>query len=485
MTIGELFHGILGVNGELAAREVLGVTSDTREVENGFVFVCIKGESFDGHKAAADMISKGAAAVVTEHKLGIPEEITVSETRKMYPELLSIFYGRPTEKLKIGAATGTNGKTTIVNLCVGITRWLGKQTGIIGTTGIDTGRGLVYAHDGPPTTPEPRKMYELFKEMADIGTEYCFLEASSQALAQYRFAKENFCAGAFTNLTPDHLDYHKTMKNYFYAKLMLFPMCGVSVINIDDEYGKKAAVYCKEHGINIVTTSVYGEGDYYTEFVRLKPDGADFILTDRAKGKSYPVKFGMTGYYNVSNAIQAAVMCGFMGVSLGDALEALGKIKGVKGRLETLYNGKFTVIRDYAHTADGLRKLLSAMKPITKGKLICVFGAAGERDPSKRPDMGAAASEYSDYLIITTDSPRFEDPEKTVKDVRAGVPDGIPCEEYIDREQAIARALELAEDGDLVALCGKGHEDYQAIRGVNLHFDEKEIVERLIGEMGL
>ena len=480
MTIAELFSGIVPINDipeALRDIEVSGVTSDSREAEKGFVFVCIKGESFDGHRVAEKLLGEGICAVVTTEKLGLYREINVEDSRRMYPMLLSNFCGNPTKRIKLGAVTGTNGKTTVVNLCAQITRLLGHKTGVIGTLGTDTGSGLVYSHEGPPTTPEPRRLYELFRQMAEENTEFCFIEASSQALAQHRFAAENFAAGAFTNLTRDHLDYHKTMENYFAAKRSLFDMCGYAVVNIDDEYGAKTADYCRENNIPLKTVSVNDKADYYTEFVKLYSDRSEFVLTDRDGKKSYPVRFAMTGNYNVLNAVTAAVMIHLMGFPMDEVIQALEKIRGVSGRLETLYSGEFTVIRDYAHTEDGLEKLLAALKPLTKNRLICVFGAAGERDAGKRPDMGKAAAAYSDVLIVTTDSPRHEDPQQTIDDVVKGIPEGVPHEEFTDRKEAVIRALELAESGDVVALCGKGHEDYQAIGDVYHHFDEKEIVE--------
>lgn len=476
MTLEQLFDGIDEVPEKIRAKEVLGVTSDSREVRQGFLFVCIEGKSFDGHNAAADMLKKGACAVVTQRRLGLAEEITVQDSRRLYPELLSSFYGRPTRKISLGAVTGTNGKTTIANLCAQITRALGKQTGVIGTVGCDTGKGLEYSHSGPPTTPEPRRLYQLFREMADIGTEYCFLEASSQALAQHRFAAERFRAGAFTNLTQDHLDYHGTMEEYYKAKRMLMDMSNTAVINIDDEYGKRTLEYCRSRGIPAVSTSVMGEADFFAEFIKLLPNGAEFLLTCPARQKSWVAHIPLTGLYNVSNAVQAAVMVNFMGFPMEDVLAALEKSPGVSGRLETVYRGDFTVIRDYAHTEDGLDKLLSTLKPLTKGRLIVLFGAAGERDAGKRPAMGKAAAKWGDYLIITTDSPRHEDPQQTIDDVKAGVPEGTEFEEFTDRKAAIFRALEMAQPGDMVALCGKGHEDYQAIGDEYLHFDEREIV---------
>lgn len=478
MNIYELFSNITVVPAQLREKTVAGVTSDSREVCKDYVFVCIEGEKFDGHSAAKKAIELGAAAVVTQKKLGIAREINVSNSREIYPELLSNFYGNPEKTLKISAVTGTNGKTTIANLCAQITRILGHKTGVIGTLGTDTGSGLNYSHDGPPTTPEPRKLYSLFDEMVRGNTEYCFVEASSQALAQHRFAKNCFKIAAFTNLTRDHLDYHKTMENYFAAKRSLFDNCECAVINIDDEYGEKIAEYCRKNGVPLKTVSIRGKADFYTEFVKIYPNKAEYVFTDAAAKKSYPVRFSLTGEYNVINALIASVMCSLLGFYMDEIVGALENIKGVSGRLETLYSGDFTVVRDYAHTEDGLEKLLSTLKPLAKNRLICLFGAAGERDAGKRPDMGKTAAKYSDLLIVTTDSPRHESPQKTIDDVVAGIPRGIPYEEYIDREKAVVRALEIAEKGDIVALCGKGHEDYQAIGDEYLHFDEKEIVEK-------
>lgn len=485
MTLAQLFEGTAQLPEDIAQDEVTGVTSDSREVQRGFVFVCIQGASFDGHSAAREMLEKGAAAVVTQRALGLPREVCAENSRRLYPELLSRFYGRPTQKLKLCAVTGTNGKTTTVNLCAGIVRALGKQVGVVGTLGTDTGKGLQYTHGGPPTTPEPRRLYSLFAEMTEIGTEYCFIEASSQALAQYRFAAERFSTAAFTNLTQDHLDYHKTMENYYTAKRALFDMCENAVLNIDDEYGARTAEYCRGNGIPCVTTSVEGTADFYTEQVDLFPDHAEFFLTDRAAEKSYPVRISMTGLYNVSNAVQAAVMCSKLGFPLWECLAALEKIKGVGGRLETLYSGDFTILRDYAHTPDGLEKLLSALKPSVSGRLIVLFGSAGERDTAKRPMMGEVAARYGDYLIVSSDNPAHEEPQSIIDSVKKGIPEGTPFEECVDRAEAVRRACEMLREGDVLALCGKGHEDYQIIGDEYVHLDEKELVEQYLTEKGL
>lgn len=485
MTLAQLFSGIADISAEIADAEVLGVTSDTREAERGFVFVCIKGLNFDGHTKAEEMLEKGAVAVVTQQKLGLSREVNVMNSRKLYPELLSRFCGRPTEKLMLCGVTGTNGKSTIVNLCAGILRSLGEQVGVIGTLGTDTGKGLRYTHGGPPTTPEPRRLYSLFAEMVEIGTKYCFIEASSQALAQYRFAAERFAVGAFINLTQDHLDYHKTMENYYLAKRSLFDMCGASVINIDDGYGVRTAEYCRENGIKYVTTSVYGEADFYTEQINMTASGAEFFLTDKAAQKTYPVRIALTGLYNVSNAVQAAVMCGALGFPLCKCLDALGKIQGVGGRLEKLYDGEYTIIRDYAHTPDGLEKLLSTLKPLAKGRLVVLFGAAGERDAVKRPMMGRICAGYGDYLIVTSDNPAHEDPRTIIDEVKSGIPAGTEFSEFVDRGEAIKYAMDKLKKDDLLILCGKGHEDYQIIGDEYVSFDEKELVTNYLEEKGM
>ena len=485
MTLGELFDGICDIPEELKAAAVTGVTSDTRELEDGFLFVCIRGGSFDGHSAAQKMLESGACAVVTQEQMGLEREINVKDTRRLYPELLSAFCGRPTRSIRLCAVTGTNGKTTTVNLCAQIVRSMGHRTGVIGTLGTDTGSGLEYSHDGPPTTPEPRKLYGLFERMAAEGTEFCFIEASSQALAQHRFAAERFEAAAFTNLTHDHLDYHKTMEDYYLAKRSLFDMCGAAVINIDDRYGQRTAEYCREKGVACKTVSVLARADYYTEAVRLTAGGAEFFLTDSGAKKSYPVRFAMTGLYNVCNAVEAVVICSLLGFEMDECISALEGTSGVSGRLETLYSGDFTVIRDYAHTDDALEKLLCGLRPLTKGRLIAVFGAAGERDAGKRPDMGAAAARYADHLIVTADNPRFEPVQQTIDDVVRGIPSGVPFEQYTDRRDAVTAALSMARAGDVVVLCGKGHEDYQAINGVDYPFDERQITLDFLKEKGI
>ena len=400
--------------------------------------------------------------------------ILVPDAHKALALCAAVWYGTPAGKLTVVGVTGTNGKTTTTYLIKQLLeRTKGAKVGLIGTN-----QNLISDKTIPTdrTTPDALTVQRLLAQMVDAGCTYAVMEVSSHALMQSRVEGIRFRVGVFTNLTQDHLDYHGTMEEYYLAKRMLADMSRTMVINIDDEYGRRTADYCRMSGIQAVTTSVNTSGaDYFAEFIRLHPHGAEFLLTCPEKQKSWVAKIPLTGLYNVSNAVQAAVMCRMMGFPMEDVLAALEKSPGVSGRLETIYQGKFTVIRDYAHTGDGLEKLLSTLRPLTK-RLTAVFGAAGERDSSKRPEMGRIAAKYADRLIITTDNPRHEPQQQTIDDVRRGVPADKECEEFVDRKAAIYRALETAQPGELIALCGKGHEDYQAIGDENVPFNEREIV---------
>mgnify|MGYP000819881224 CR=1 FL=1 len=454
---------------------VSGLALDSRKVEEGFLFFALPGEKEDGGEFIAEAKARGAACAVCEHppETEIPY-ILVPDAHKALALCAAVWYGTPAGKLTVVGVTGTNGKTTTTYLIKQLLeRTKGAKVGLIGTN-----QNLISDKTIPTdrTTPDALTVQRLFAQMVDAGCTYAVMEVSSHALMQSRVEGIRFRVGVFTNLTQDHLDYHGTMEEYYLAKRMLADMSRTMVINIDDEYGRRTADYCRMSGIQAVTTSVNTSGaDYFAEFIRLHPHGAEFLLTCPEKQKSWVAKIPLTGLYNVSNAVQAAVMCRMMGFPMEDVLAALEKSPGVSGRLETIYQGKFTVIRDYAHTGDGLEKLLSTLRPLTK-RLTAVFGAAGERDSSKRPEMGRIAAKYADRLIITTDNPRHEPQQQTIDDVRRGVPAAKECEEFVDRKAAIYRALETAQPGELIALCGKGHEDYQAIGDENIPFNEREIV---------
>ncbi len=457
--------------------EVGGITDDTRKLKPGDIFVAITGRNFDGHSACADMLEKGACAVVTDHDLGLRQQITVPDTRKMYSLLSSRFFGEPTKRLKLIAATGTNGKTTTVNMIRHILSACGHKAGCIGTAGYDVCGKVYEAH---LTTPYPFELYGYFREMADNGAEYCVMEASSQALSQSRFADEHFVCGIFTNLTQDHLDWHGTMENYYQAKKSLFARCSSAVINIDDSWGKRLyGELSAEGGIKLTALSEESMTDVSGCRITQRSGGVSYILTDRGSESAYGISIPMPGRYNVMNSMCAAAACSEAGIPMKRAAQALCTLTGVRGRAEVLYDRDYTVICDYAHTEDGLEKTLSAIKPFVKGRLIVVFGAAGERDAGKRPAMGKCVSGYADIAVITSDNPRFEDPDSIIEQVRSGFEGSCEIHCITDRLEAIKYAVSIVQTGDVIALCGKGHEEYQVIGDEYRKFSEHDIISEL------
>lgn len=469
--------------GSLSDCEIGTVTDDTRKVEKGDIFVAITGRNFDGHSACAAMLEKGAAAVVVERDMGLSQQIIVKNSREYYSVLASRYYGKPTKRLKMIAVTGTNGKTTTASIIQHILNETGHLCGYIGTACYDVCGKVYEAH---LTTPYQMDLYRYFREMADNGAEYCVMEASSQALSQYRFSGERFVCGIFTNLTQDHLDWHGTMENYYKAKRSLFKFCDNAVINIGDKWGKRLydELSSAKSGINLISLSSGGIADFFSVNIKLRAGGVSYWLSSAADEKSYPVSFAMPGRFNVENSLCAAAACRAAGLGIKEIVTALGRAKGVCGRSEVLYDGRFTVICDYAHTEDGLLKILSTLKEFVKNRLICVFGAAGERDAGKRSAMGKCVAEYADLAVVTSDNPRFEDPQTIIDMVLEGF-EGTQCQvvSCIDRLEAIKYAVENAEDGDIIALCGKGHENYQVIGDDYLPFSEHEIIKELTKEL--
>lgn len=455
-----------------------GVTDDTREVTGGSIFVCIKGANFDGHSAAQKMLDNGATAVVAGHDTGCERQVIVKNTRLELADMLSRFYGEPAKKFGLLAVTGTNGKTTTAHFVKHILTVLGKKCGCIGTAGNDTCSGeLKPSQHGTPTVPRATVLYRWFDEMVRNGADYCVMEASSQALDQYRIGNENVAVAGFTNLTRDHLDYHGTMENYFQAKRRVFTMCKTAVISIDDEYGRRLA---DEFSDIAVTYSVNGKADFHADFIKMSAAGCSYMLVNEREKTACRVDMNMTGLYNVQNSMCAIAMVTALGYDMSECAKALATLDGVDGRMNVVYRGEFTVITDYAHTDDALVKVLSTLKAVTKGRLICVFGAAGDRDKEKRPMMGKAAEENADMLVITSDNPAHENPDDIIKSVLSGTTGAKPCKCITDRYEAIKYALDIAGKGDVIALCGKGHETYQIIGDEYLPFSEKNIVKDMM-----
>ena len=456
------------------------MTDNTNELEKGDVFVCIKGNSFDGHSAAAEMLEKGAAAVVTEKDLGLDRQIVVADTRKQYALMAAAYWGNPEKKLKIIAVTGTNGKTTIAHLVQFILQDNGKKCACLGTAGNDV-CGKIYEPDGDvPTTPRQMAFFGLLAEAVQNGAEYCALEASSQALVQSRLYGIRFAIGIFTNLTQDHLDVHGTMENYYKAKKLLFDSCDKALVCTDDKYGRR--LY-KELDIPKCSYSITDAADYYSVNIKCAQTCVSYWFSSSGDEKSFPIKFGMPGMFNVANSIAAAAACSELGISINDCVASLQRFDGVRGRCEVIYHGDFTVICDYAHTSDALEKILTSVKSYAEGRVICLFGAAGERDADKRPEMGLVVGRYSDYAVLTSDNPRFEDPMQIIGQVEKGL--DKTTVQYLsieNRREAIEHALSQANTGDVVLLCGKGHETHQIYGNDYQHFDEHEIVKEIMGK---
>jgi UDP-N-acetylmuramoyl-L-alanyl-D-glutamate--2,6-diaminopimelate ligase len=465
--------------------EINSVTDNTNKLQKGDVFVCIKGKSFDGHSAAAEMEKKGASLIVAERDTGCERQLLVQNTREYYAYLAANYYGNPQKKLKMIAVTGTNGKTTVTHLIQHILNTGGKKCACIGTAGCDL-CGKFYESDGDvPTTPLQMELFGYLAEAVENGAEYCAIEASSQALVQGRLYGIRYEIGIFTNLTQDHLDVHGTMDNYYKAKKSLFKSCAKALICVDDKYGKKLMKELNLSKENKRDYSITDAANYYSVNIKTAPAYVSYWFSSDRDEKSFPVKFGMPGMFNVANSAAALGACRELGMEIKECVAALESFKGVNGRCEVLYDGDFTIICDYAHTADALEKILSSIKAFAQGRVICVFGAAGERDADKRPDMGLAVGKNSNLAIVTSDNPRFEDPMKIIGQIEKGLDKTMVVYTVIeDRYEAIKYALTQAKPKDVIVLCGKGHETHQIYGADYLHFDEHEIVREILTEQG-
>lgn len=476
MKLSELLKG-LDYTGEYEDREVTDVTQDSRLVKEGFLFICIKGASFDGHSVAAEMLEKGAAAVVCGHDLGLKNQIITSNTRNAYSILCANYYGNPADKLKLIGLTGTNGKTTTSFLIKQVLENAGKKVGLVGTVQNMVGDEIYPAKF---TTPDPHELQKLFRMMVDAGCEYCVMEVSSQALAQGRVNGLHFAIGAFTNLTQDHLDYHKTWENYFNAKRKLFENCDIAVTNADDENGLKivSGLPCK-----VITYAINtNDADYVAKNVNFKASGVEYELVGLENiGRCHcPIP----GRFSVYNSLCAACCAITAGVEFTAVLEAISKCTGVKGRIEVVpTDTDYTVIIDYAHSPDGLENIISSLREIAKGRIVTLFGCGGDRDKTKRPKMGKIAAELSDFCVVTSDNPRSENPSDIISDILKGM-EGVSTPYVVveNRKEAIKWALEHAKPNDIVLLAGKGHETYQILPTGTIHFDEREAVAEILGE---
>ncbi|WP_234119952.1 UDP-N-acetylmuramoyl-L-alanyl-D-glutamate--2,6-diaminopimelate ligase [Clostridium hydrogenum] len=481
MKLKEILAGVSYelINGSVD-EEITNMHYDSRKIEQNGLFFCIEGYETDGHKYIGKALENGAKAIICTK---VPENITnaavikVEDGRKAMSLLSANFYGNPAKKLKLIGITGTNGKTTSTYIMKSMLENAGYKVGLVGTIANYIGDKKIESHR---TTPESMELQKLFHDMVEAGIEYCVMEVSSHSLYLNRVFGITFNEGIFTNLTRDHLDFHKTFENYYKAKMILFENSKNSIINIDNEYGKKVFNDVKNSKI---TYGIENEADVRAENINMSSKGTSFDLN--YNGNKISAFVSIPGKYNVYNALCSAAACLNEGISLEKVKLGLEKLASVPGRCEIVtnkYNLKFDVIVDYAHTPDGLMNILSTAREFTKGRLISVFGCGGDRDKTKRPIMGEIGSKMSDIAIITSDNPRSEKPEEIIRDITAG----IKKDNYVtieNREEAIKEALKMAKEDDVIVLAGKGHEDYQILKDKTIHFDEREVIAKLIKEL--
>lgn len=451
--------------------EITAICRDSRKVTDGCAFVCIRGTGVDSHAFAAEALQHGAAVVVVERDLGLPAQVIVENGRLAWARMCANWFGHPAERLCMIGVTGTNGKTSTTYLLKAILEQAGHTVGLIGTIQNMIGeRVLASGH----TTPDSYELQEMLCTMAEAGCSHVVMEVSSHALDQDRVEGCVFEAGIFTNLTQDHLDYHHTMDAYLAAKKRLFTLCKHAVLNSDD-----AASTAMAEGLAcpVVTFSAADDrADYTARNIRERPDGIDFELV--GTGIIGRIRLATPGRFSVYNALGAAACALTLGVPFETVTAALSQAGIVKGRAEVVPTGRdFTVVIDYAHTPDGLQNICSTLRACKVGRLVTLFGCGGDRDRTKRPKMAKAAAALSDFLIVTSDNPRTEDPQAIIDEILTGLEgETTPYTVIVNRVDAIRWAMENAQPGDTVLLAGKGHETYQILKSGTIHLDEREVI---------
>lgn len=459
--------------------EITGINIDSRKIENGHLFVAIKGTQVDGHKFIPKAIELGAKAILCED---IPDEkvegvtyIQVESTNDAVGKAATMFYGDPSKKLKLVGVTGTNGKTTIATLLYNMFRKFGYKAGLLSTV-------CNYIDDEPVpadhTTPDPIELNELLSRMVAAGCEYAFMECSSHAIHQKRIGGLKFAGGLFTNLTRDHLDYHKTFENYRDAKKAFFDGLSKDAFAITNADDKNGMVMVQNTKATVKTYSTRQMADFRAKLLECHFEGMYLEIDNREVGVQF------IGKFNVSNLLAVYGAAVMLGKKPEDILVALSTLKSVNGRLEPIHSPEgYTAVVDYAHTPDALENVLNAIHEVLNGSghVITVCGAGGNRDKGKRPLMAQEAVKQSDKVIITSDNPRFEEPQDIINDMEAGLnaQQMKKVLTIVDRKEAIRTACMLAQKGDVILVAGKGHENYQEIKGVKHHFDDHEVLKEI------
>ena len=454
--------------------EVSGIAYDSRRVRPGELFVCVRGASHDGHRFAAEAVAKGARALIVEEPLGLGvPEVVVASSRAAMGAAAAAFHGFPSRRLRMIGVTGTNGKTTTTYLVRSALERAGMRTGLIGTVEQVTGAGR---REASRTTPESVEIQALLAEMVRSGCRACVMEVSSHGLALNRTAGTEFDVAIFTNLTHDHLDFHNNLEDYLEAKARLFrslisaERTGLkaekrAIINADDP---RASRFIEASSAPVITYGIEREADFRAESIEVGPKGARYVA--RTPVGPVEVRLRLPGRFNVYNSLAALATACAEGADLEAAAAGIAET-----RFEPVDEGQpFAVVVDYAHAPDSLENVLRTARSLTEGRLICVFGAGGDRDRSKRPVMGRVAALLADVVFITSDNPRSEDPAAICAEIAAGAEGAARLEVVVDRREAIRRAIGEAEPGDFVLIAGKGHETYQEVKGVKVHFDDRE-----------
>ena len=457
--------------------DVSALCTDSSKAANGVLFFCYKGVNHDSHADIAEAVKRGAVAVVCEHKLDCPvTQIVVKDGRAQIARAARAFFGFADKKLKLVAVTGTNGKTTTTYMLSSIFRAEGKSTATIGTLGISYGKKFISPE---LTTPDPVFLHSVFADMVAAGVEYVFMEVSAHALYFDKIYGLTFEVGIFTNCTQDHLDFFKNMKDYAECKKLLFKegRCRRAVINSDDDLGIELISKVK----NPISYGLKNPADVFAIDISEKIDGTTFVLN--LFDELYEVKLCLPALHNVYNAMAAAACAKLFGIKINVIARGLNLLKTVEGRLEKVarYNGA-EIFVDFAHTPDGLEKSLQSLKKLCKGRLFCLFGCGGNRDTTKRPLMGGVAAKYADFLIITSDNPRYEDPYDIISEIEKGVkPYKTKYVTVTEREVATEYAISLLSEGDILLVAGKGGEHYQEIMGIKHSYNDNRVIKNIIG----
>lgn len=464
--------------------EINRLVYDSRKVEKGDIFVCVSGTAVDGHTFIEDVVAKGASAIVVEKEVEVPQGVTViqvADTRYALALLSAAYFGYPAEELKVIGVTGTKGKTTTTYMVKSIFESAGYKVGLIGTIEAIIGEKVIPAKN---TTPESYVIQEYFRQMLDAGCTCCVMEVSSQGLMMHRVAGFTFEIGIFTNLEPDHIgpNEHASFEEYLECKSMLFKQCKLGIVNKDDAHAKEIL---KNHTCEVETFGFAEDAD-------IRAVNTQLVKTPGYLGVAYTVEglvnceveIDVPGKFSVYNSLTAIAICHHFEVSIEDMKQAL-KVARVKGRIEMVkVSDDFTLMIDYAHNAMSLESLLSTLKEYEPQRLVCVFGCGGNRSKLRRYEMGEVSGKLADLTVITSDNPRFEEPQDIIDDIKIGI--NKTSGEYIeiiDRKEAIRYVIEHGQKGDVIVLAGKGHEDYQEIRGEKFPMDERVLIAEVLKEL--